>query len=111
MQNKRVYIVITPEFDKKCIEWGKRLGISKGLLIAMSAQAGLDSIIRAVSPVDAFTPSQWAGIVKAMEEAGMTAELVKASKEMIKTGKPVILADGTVVGSEESEEELDTISG
>jgi type II secretory pathway component PulM len=85
MQNKKLYIVITDEFDEKLSSWSKRLAVSKSQLAAMAAQAGLDNIVRSVSPQETFTPQQWAQILA----------------EMVKTGKPVQLPDGTVVGSEE----------
>ena len=85
MQNKRLYIVITEEFDVKLTEWSKRLAVSKTQLAAMAAQAGLDNIVRSVSPQETFSPQQWAAIFA----------------EMVKTGKPITLSDGTVVGSEE----------
>lgn len=66
-QTTRVNVRVTRPLDEKAAMWADKLGISKSLLYAMAIQAGMDSIIRAVSPVDSITPQQWADIVTAIE--------------------------------------------
>lgn len=78
---KRVTARIPDETDQEVIKWAKRLGLAKAQLLGMAVQAGLGQIVRAVSPVDAFTPSQWATIVKAMTEQGISFDGAKIGSE------------------------------
>lgn len=65
-QTVRISVAITPEFDEKFTVWAKRLGVSKSQFGNMCMQAGLNSLVRAVSPEEAFAPEM---IVKIMEAA------------------------------------------
>jgi hypothetical protein len=65
-QTVRISIAITPDFDDKFKNWAKRLGVSKSQFGNMCMQAGLNSLIRAVSPEEAFSPET---IVKVIEAA------------------------------------------
>jgi antitoxin component of RelBE/YafQ-DinJ toxin-antitoxin module len=78
---KRVTARIPDEVDEKVKVWSLKLGVTQSQLMGMAIQAGIDSIIRAVSPVDAMSPSQWAAIIKAMEAQGVTFEGVKVGSE------------------------------
>lgn len=64
--NGRLFINVTPEFDGKFTDWAIRLGISKSQFGNMCLQAGLNSLIRAVSPEEAFNPET---IVKILQAA------------------------------------------
>ena len=65
---KRVQIRLpNDEFDK-LKTWSRKLGVTMGQLGGMATQAGMDGIIRAVSPVDSVTPAKWAEIIEAMEQ-------------------------------------------
>jgi hypothetical protein len=83
--NVRIWSAVSPELNSTLDDWAFRLGMTKSSLINMAIQAGLASVIRAVAPEQVFTPKEWAGFVV----------------EMMKTGKPVTLPDGSVLGSEE----------
>ena len=75
---KRVQTRLSDETYAKLELWAKKLGVSMSQLSGMAVQAGLDNIIRSVSPVDAMTPDQWAAIFRAMEIQGITMEGIKA---------------------------------
>lgn len=62
----RIFVAVTPEFDEHFTGWATRLGVSKSQFGNMCLQAGLNSLIRAVAPEEAFTPEM---IVKIMEAA------------------------------------------
>lgn len=61
----RLNLYLPSDLNEKIEEYGKKFDIPKSLLIQMSVRAGLDSIIRAISPVDAFSPEQLAAIAAA----------------------------------------------
>lgn len=71
---KRVTARIPDEVDEKVKVWSEKLGVTQSQLMGMAIQAGIDSIIRAISPADALTPVQWAAIVKAVEEQNLPKE-------------------------------------
>lgn len=64
---KRIQVRVSDPIYDRVFMWADRLGVSVSQLSGMAIQAGLDSIIRAVSPVDSVTPEQWAKIAQAME--------------------------------------------
>ena len=65
---KRVQVKLSTEQYDKLKFWANKLGITMSQLGGMSVAGGLDAIVRAVSPVDSLTPTQWALIVEAMEQ-------------------------------------------
>lgn len=65
-QQPRIFVTVTPEFDARFTGWATRLGVTKSQFGNMCLQAGLNSLIRAVAPEEAFTPDQ---IVQIMEAA------------------------------------------
>ena len=83
MQNKKLYIVITPEFDAKLSSWCKRLAVSKSQLIAMAAQAGMDNIIRAIAPAESIPVDLMAQLMEALEKRGFDAERLKGEKKEV----------------------------
>lgn len=68
MARVRIGAYVTPELNDRLDQWSGKIGITKSQLIAMSIMAGLDSIVRAVSPVESVEPEQWAKIIEAMEK-------------------------------------------
>lgn len=62
---KRVMARVPDDVAEKIEKWSERLGVSQSQLMGMAIQAGLDSIIRAVSPADSLTSDQWATLFKA----------------------------------------------
>lgn len=62
----RLFITVTPEFDEKFSSWAERLGVSKSQFGNMCLQAGLNSLIRAVAPEEAYSPEV---IIRILEEA------------------------------------------
>lgn len=64
---KRVNVRVPDQIFEKAGVWSEKLGVSKSQLMGMAIQAGLDSIIRAISPVDSISPDQWAELVAAYE--------------------------------------------
>lgn len=64
---QRVNVRLPDDVFEKASVWSVKLGVSKSQLLGMAVQAGLDSIIRAISPVDSISPEQWAELVRAYE--------------------------------------------
>lgn len=62
----RIFVTVTPEFEEKFTSWAARLGVSKSQFGNMCLQAGLNSLVRAVAPEEAYSP---AVIVRILEEA------------------------------------------
>lgn len=67
---KRVMARIPDEVAEKIVSWSSRLGITQSQLMGMAIQAGLDNIIRAISPAESITPELLAKIAKAIELEG-----------------------------------------
>lgn len=76
---KRIQARVSDDMYEKLLSWADRLGVNVSQLSGMAIQAGLDSIIRAVSPADSLSPDQWAKIIKAVEIQGGIDE--KSSSE------------------------------
>jgi hypothetical protein len=85
---KKISMNITDELDEKLITFSKKMGVSKSYLIIASVNAGLGGIIRATFPEESMSPAQWAKIIT----------------DMMKTGVPIVLPDGSIVGSEDKDE-------
>lgn len=86
---KRVMARVPDEVGEKISVWSKRLGLNQSQLTGMAIQAGLDSIIRAVSPVESMSPTQWAAIMEAMEKRGFSLEGVRLASEELPDEKKV----------------------
>lgn len=84
MANKRTYITLGPELEAKLKELSARMGVTKTQLISMCVTAGMGNVMRAFYPEEAITAEKYAQIIA----------------EMIKTGQPITLPDGSIVGSE-----------
>jgi hypothetical protein len=69
-KDRKLFITVTREFDDKFTSWAKRLGLTKSQFGNMCVQAGLNSLIQAVSPVEAFSPEQLVAIVEAAQKQG-----------------------------------------
>lgn len=78
---KRVQARLPDDVYEKLFTWAERLGVNASQLSGMAIQAGLDSIIRAVSPMDSLKPDQWAAIVAAMQAQGIDLDELKKSSE------------------------------
>jgi len=68
---KRITVRIPDDVCEKVYLWSGRCGVTVSQLGGMAVQAGIDSIIRAISPVESLTPDQWAAIIRAMESQGV----------------------------------------
>lgn len=62
----KVLIAVTPEFEQRFTGWAIRLGLTKSQFGNMCLQAGMNNLIRAVAPEEAFTPEM---MVKIIQEA------------------------------------------
>lgn len=80
-KTKRVTARVSEEMQQKIAMWAVKLGLTQAQLMGMAIQAGLDSIIRAVSPVDAMSTQQWAAIMKALAEQGLSLEGARIGSE------------------------------
>lgn len=80
---KRIMARVADETAEKIAYWAKRMGISQSQLASICIQAGIGSIIRAISPEDAFTPQQLALIIKAAEEQGVNFKGVGDEKTTV----------------------------
>lgn len=83
--SKRIFATVPDDVYEKFIGWCGKLALQQSQLGGMAIQAGLDNIVRAVAPAESMTPAQWAAIAAAM----------------VKSGQPITLPDGTVVGAED----------
>lgn len=70
----RVQVRLPISEYEKLKSWANKFGITMTQLGGMSVQAGLDGIIRAVSPFDSLTPEQWASITKEMDKGKIPNE-------------------------------------
>ena len=68
---KRMMARVPDDVAEKIVRWSERLGVTQSQLMGMAIQAGIDSIIRAVDPSEAFTPQQIAAILKAAQDDGV----------------------------------------
>lgn len=71
MDTIRLNVRITKEFNEKLDLWTDRLGLSKSQLTAMALQAGLNNVIRVISPEEVLTPE----IMKMFIEATKNMEV------------------------------------
>lgn len=71
---RRVVARVADETADKIAYWADRMGVSQSQLASICIQAGLGSVIRAISPEEAFTPEQLAKIIKAAEKEGIKFE-------------------------------------
>lgn len=76
----RIWGTVTPEVGQKIDMWSERLGIPKTYLISMAVQAGLNQIVRSISPEESIPPEILVKIVEAMRESGLEID-VEALKE------------------------------
>lgn len=60
----RIWGSVPWEEGERLEYWAKKLGIPKTALVAMCVHAGLNYVIRSIEPDQAFTPEQWAKIVR-----------------------------------------------
>jgi hypothetical protein len=67
----RFTVSITPEFDADFSSWAVRLGVSKSQFANMCIQAGLNALVRAVAPNEAFSPSQMVQLMKEAKKQGL----------------------------------------
>jgi len=74
-EQPRIFVTVTPEFEKRFIDWATRLGVTKSQFGNMCLQAGLSSVVRAVAPEEAFTPELLAQIIGAGQKQGIQLEL------------------------------------
>lgn len=64
----KLYIQVTPEFYVTFKGIAKTYGLTLNQLGNMAVQAGVKSIIRALSPEDAYSPEQLAAIIQVLVE-------------------------------------------
>jgi len=68
---KRLNVRISEETAEKVRLWAVRFGISQSQLGGMALQSGLDTIIRAIDPVESLTPAQLERVIQAAARAGV----------------------------------------
>lgn len=73
----RVWSVVSPDLDKKLIDWSERMGVTKSQLINIAIQAGLSAVTKAVSPEDAISPEVLAKIMIATQNLGVDIKDLK----------------------------------
>jgi len=64
----KIFVTVTADFDAKFTGWAKRLGVSKSQFGNMCIQAGMNSLIRAVAPEEAFSPEMIVQIMSAAKK-------------------------------------------
>lgn len=90
MKKERMNVYLEPELKKRIYDTAAKVGMQPGVFASLAIRAGLDAVAIAIDP-------NW----QEYFEKNMSAELKQAAIEMVKTGKPVTLSDGSVIGSEE----------
>ena len=80
-RKKRLNLYIPIDVDQNLERWAEKFDLSKTVLINLSIRAGLDAIIRAISPQDALSPEQWADIIAAAMEKGVDFETLEEAGE------------------------------
>lgn len=68
----RLSSTVSDETAEKILYWSKKLNINKSQMINISILAGLDTVIRAISPMESMTPEQIVQIGEALVEKGYT---------------------------------------
>lgn len=76
----KLYIKVSPEFYEKFVSWADRLGLTRSQFGNMCLQAGIGSLIRAISPEEAFTPEQLIKIIQAGEKQGVKVDFSDFTK-------------------------------
>jgi hypothetical protein len=64
----RIFSRVTPEFYDKFCGWAAKLGFTKSQFGSLCIQAGMNAIIRAISPEESVTPETMAKIVEALQK-------------------------------------------
>lgn len=77
----RMNLYIPVDVNEKLELWSEKIELPKSNLINLAIRAGLDTIIRAIDPVAAFEPEQWAEIVKAIKPEDVDIESEKMGKK------------------------------
>lgn len=77
----RINLFIPLDLDQALERWSVKFDISKTVLINLSIRAGLDAIVRAISPQDALSPEQWADIIAAAKNKGLEFETLEETGE------------------------------
>jgi len=80
---KRMMARVPDDVAEKIESWALRLGLSQAQLMGMAIQAGIDSIIRSVAPMESYSDKQIAAIFRALQREGISL-------------------DGLTIGSEEN---------
>lgn len=70
----RISVTITDKLNKKLVQWAARMGVTKGQLANICILSGIDTIIRAVSPLDSMTPDQLNKLLMAFERKDKSEE-------------------------------------
>lgn len=68
---KRITARVPDDVNEKLDIWYVKLGLTKSQLAGIAVQAGLDSVLRAISPVDSLSELQLARILRVAEAAGV----------------------------------------
>jgi predicted DNA-binding protein len=72
---QRATVRISNEAFQKLEYWSKKLGISRGALAGMAIEAGIDALIRAVSPVDSLNDAQLKRFLDVFAEKGVSVDV------------------------------------
>lgn len=78
---KRINLELPQDLGDKLDIWSVKWDMPKTSLINLSIRAGLDAIIRTMSPQDAYTPEQMADIVQALKLRGIDISETDKDKE------------------------------
>jgi len=74
-------LFIPLDINAKLDKWAEKLELPKSSLINLSVRAGLDAIIRAIEPAEAFEPEKWAEILRAVKPEDVNIEAEKATNK------------------------------
>lgn len=80
-KKRRMNLFIPLDINEKLEKWAAKLELPKSTLINLSVRAGLDAIIRAIEPAEAFEPAKWAEIIKAVKPEDLNIEAEKATNK------------------------------
>lgn len=82
---RRMTVTLPDATGKQVDLWAERLGLTKSQFLGMAVQSGIGHIIKAVSPLDAYTPEQLKRIADAL---GVDVSKEDFNEAQAKVGAP-----------------------
>jgi len=71
---------IPVDVNEKLDKWYKKLGITKSVLISMCIQAGINNVIRAISPEESISPETFMKLAEMYDLKFETEKIVQGKE-------------------------------